>query len=131
MIPKCVLFIGDNSNFASLVKLILQQHQGNWQILTVSDAKQGLICAEVEQPNVIILDISRSDGNELNGLEIHRLLKSNSFTRMIPVICVIPLETDSEISEFQITEDITTVTRPFVNSELVTKLSKVSGDREQ
>ena len=76
MIPKCVLSIGNNEYCITLLKLI-SQYEANLQILAVSDGKQGIAYAQLERPDLILLDIAMPRIHGLDGLDVHRLLKCN------------------------------------------------------
>ena len=48
-----VLIIDDDIDFITLVKFVLE-YDTNWNILTISDGRQGIAQAQLQQPNVIL-----------------------------------------------------------------------------
>lgn len=114
MIPKCVLSISNNEYCITLLKLIAQ-YEANLQILAVSDGKQGIAYAQLERPDLILLDIAMPRINGLDGLDVHRLLKCNLLTCTIPIILVKPASLSLEKLELQLTEDVEIITNPFID----------------
>lgn len=76
-----ILLIDDDPAARYVFKQFLSEIPIN--IIEAADGRQGMVLAEAEKPDCIILDISLP---ELNGFEVLSLLKNNSKTNDIPVI---------------------------------------------
>lgn len=113
-----ILLIDDDPDFNSLVKFILQ-HDTNWTILTASDGQKGFELAKLQQPNVIFIDIVMP---KLNGLDVYRLLKSDSNTCDIPIVFITAMTRMERIIKAQVTEDIEVIVKPF---DIMTLASEV------
>ena len=121
MIPKCVLLIDDDDDFTTLMELIFEKDP-DWQIITAIKAKEGIFKAQLEQPDVILLDIMMPN---LNGLDVYKILKSDLTTCTIPIIFVTSMTPLAEILEWQITEDVEVITKPFDILELPNQLNEL------
>ncbi|VEP14863.1 hypothetical protein H1P_2920008 [Hyella patelloides LEGE 07179] len=109
MSDKTVLVIDDNPDFNILVKFVLE-HDTNWNILTASDGEEGVAQAQLQQPNLILLDVIMPN---LNGLDVYRLLKTHPTTCFIPIVFVTAMPEIAKIIKLQIAEDIEIVIKPF------------------
>lgn len=115
---KTVLIIDDDDDFNTLVNFVLK-HDTDWEIVTTSDGKKGVIQAQVQQPSVILLDIVMPNQN---GLDIYNLLKSDPRTCSIPIIFVTAMVQMERIIKLQIAEEIEVITKPF---DIMTLASRV------
>ncbi len=116
-----VLIIDDDIDFNTLVKFVLE-YDTNWNILTISEGRQGIAQAQLQQPSVILLDLVMP---MLNGLDIYSLLKSNAATCSIPIIFVTAMIQMREIVKSQITEDIEVIIKPFDIMKLAQQIDDV------
>ena len=78
-----ILVIDDVDDNLNLLKMMFDNSK--IRILTSNNAKDGIIIAETELPNIILMDI-RMDG--IDGFEAAKLLKKNNKTNQIPIIAV-------------------------------------------
>lgn len=78
-----VLYIEDNPQNMRLVRKILV-HAG-YQVLEAESGTSGLELAEIENPDLILMDINLPD---IDGLEATARLKKNSKLSHIPVIAL-------------------------------------------
>lgn len=109
MISKSLLVIDDDGDFNYLVKFILE-HDTDWKIMTALGGEEGVALAQLQQPEVILLDMVMPN---LSGLDVYHLLKSNPTTCSIPIIFVTAMVRMEPIIRAQITEDIEVITKPF------------------
>jgi PAS domain S-box-containing protein len=79
--PLRILLIDDDLTVLAILRYILEQEQ--YSILEASCGRQGLCCAQAEQPDLILLDINMPD---LSGFEVCKRLKANQETSEIPII---------------------------------------------
>ncbi|KKU79756.1 MAG: Two-component response regulator [Parcubacteria group bacterium GW2011_GWA2_47_7] len=94
METKKILSIEDDEFLSSLVsgKLI----ESGFSVITAGTGKDGLAKAELEHPNLILLDIMLPD---MGGFEILQSLKANPATKDIPVIILSNLGGRDEIEK--------------------------------
>jgi CheY-like chemotaxis protein len=78
-----ILVIEDNEQNMYLCTFILKNH--NHTVLQAYDGHAGIDMAQREMPDLIILDIQLPG---LDGYAVAQVLKSNSQTRLIPVVAV-------------------------------------------
>ncbi len=109
-----ILIIDDDVDTLRLVGLMLQK-QG-YQILAAADGMQGLSTAETENPDVIILDVMMP---EMDGYEVSRRLRENSFTSHIPILMfTAKTQLDDKVTGFEAGAD-DYLTKPTHPSELI------------
>jgi len=76
-----ILIIDDDMDTLKLVGLMLQK-QG-YQIVAATNGPQGLAQAEVENPDLILLDVMMP---EMDGYEVARRMRANPFTASTPIL---------------------------------------------
>ncbi len=78
-----ILNVDDDATNRYLLTKILSR--AGYEIKEASGGKEALEKAEIEQPNLIILDVNLPD---INGYEVCKQLKSNPITNFIPILSV-------------------------------------------
>ncbi len=81
--PK-VLMIDDNKEICRLMKEYLEK-TGKYEVTIFIDARMGVHYAQIEKPDVILLDLMMPD---MDGTEAAEALLDNDTTRDIPIIFV-------------------------------------------
>lgn len=114
MVIQNLLLIDDDNSCNSLVKFVLEQDT-DWQILTTTDGQEGIAKAQLEQPDIILLDIMMPN---VNGLDVYKTLKSDSYTSNIPIIFITAMTPIAPILQSQITEEVDVIIKPFDVIEL-------------
>jgi CheY-like chemotaxis protein len=109
MSTKQLLLIDDNEDNRTLVKFALETHTG-WEVSTASDGIKGITKAELERPDVILLDLLMPG---LDGLTVYEVLKSNLFTCTIPIIFMTALTQEKVLAELENTLADGVITKPF------------------
>lgn len=82
MTAKQILVI-DNEQYIQEVTQICLETVASWQVSVASSGKEGLIKAEAQQPDAILLDVMMPD---MDGLTTFQKLQANPATEHIPVI---------------------------------------------
>ncbi len=82
MTTRCILVIDDEADIREIAKASLQITK-NWQVLTAVSGHEGLMIAQTQQPDAILLDVMMP---EVDGLKTLKLLKDDQKTQHIPVI---------------------------------------------
>jgi CheY-like chemotaxis protein len=79
---KRVLVIDNESYIQEITKICLETVT-DWQVITASSGREGIVKAETEQPDAILLDVMMPD---MDGLTTFANLHASALTQGIPVI---------------------------------------------
>ncbi|MDD4033676.1 MAG: response regulator, partial [Bacteroidales bacterium] len=90
--PKILAIDIINSDLPAL-KTIVSKTFPNAELKIAQDANEGLRLCHFEKPDVVLLDISRS---EMNGFEICSKIKSEDSIKHIPVLMITAARTEKE-----------------------------------
>lgn len=82
MTAKLILVIDDEDDIREVAQLCLET-VGGWQVITANGGKEGLIKAENEHPDAILLDVMMP---QIDGLTTFHKLQANAATKNIPVV---------------------------------------------
>ncbi|MBD0263220.1 MAG: response regulator [Tolypothrix sp. Co-bin9] len=82
MIAKQILVIDDEDDIRKLIQTCLEI-MGGWKVLTATSGSEGLLLAQLSQPDAILLDVMMPD---MDGLATFENLQANQLTKHIPVI---------------------------------------------
>jgi CheY-like chemotaxis protein len=88
-----VLVIDDEADFCYFVKKNLIQN-GQFDVISATNGKDGLELAENELPDIILLDLFMPD---MPGEDVAAALKENTATADIPILFVTALATNDDI----------------------------------
>jgi CheY-like chemotaxis protein len=77
-----ILVIDDEEHIREVTQLCLEMI-GGWEVITASSGNEGLVKAEITQPDAILLDVMMPD---MDGTTTFRQLRTNQATQHIPVI---------------------------------------------
>lgn len=102
---KKILIIDDERDFCLFVKLNFEL-DSDYEVIIAVDGKEGLLAAQKEEPDLILLDLSMPG---ISGQEVLKRLKENSKTRSIPVLILTAMdnkELKSKISESSVSDFI-------------------------
>lgn len=81
--PNKILIIEDDPTSLRLIEYALKQH--GYQVLTTLNGLEGIITAQKEEPDLIVLDIMLPG---IDGFEVCRRLHSGSQTADIPILII-------------------------------------------
>lgn len=117
---KRILFVEDEADMLEMVSFRLEQK--GYEIIAVTNGKEDLDKARKEKPDLILLDLMLP---EKSGYEVCRTLKSDTQTKVIPIII---LTARASITEEQLCYECGTddyITKPFAPDDLVTRIKKL------
>jgi two-component system alkaline phosphatase synthesis response regulator PhoP len=123
MTVKRILLIDDEDDIREVAQLCLET-VGGWQVITADCGTEGLIKAENEQPDAILLDVMMP---ELDGPATFQALQKNPATKDIPVILLTAKVQASEQRRFSELGVKAVFAKPFDPLSLATDLSMVLG----
>ena len=121
MATKQLLLIDDHKDTQTLIKFVLQTNT-DWKIIVASDGVEGITKAELERPDVILLDFMMPD---LDGLAVYEILKSNLFTGSIPIIFTTAMVHPKAIARLENTQAKGIITKPFDFLNLHLQIAKI------
>jgi CheY-like chemotaxis protein/DNA-binding CsgD family transcriptional regulator len=115
--PRTILIIDDKQDNLRLLVNILKNQA--YRVRPIRNAFQGLMVAQQEVPDLILLDIKMP---EIDGYEVCRRLKADDQTRDIPVIFLSALEeVGDKLQAFQVGA-VDYVSKPFQEVELLARI---------
>lgn len=109
MTTKRLLLIDDNEDNRTLIEFALGINP-EWEVLTAANGIDGIITAENERPDVILLDFIMPD---LDGLTVCEILKNNLFTCSIPVIFMTAMTQENVLERLEDTMAEGIIIKPF------------------
>ena len=106
---KLILIIDDEEDVREIARMGLEM-AANWQVITAASGAEGLNLAQIQQPEVILLDLMMP---EWDGKETLKKLKNQSDTASIPVI-LMTAKTQKAIAKELVNLDLAgVITKPF------------------
>lgn len=123
MTAKRVLVIDDEDDIREVAQLCLEM-VGGWEVTTAASGTEGLIKAESEHPDAILLDVMMPG---LDGPATFQKLQVNSATKDIPVIFLTAKVQASEQRNFAELGVQAVLAKPFDPLTLATELANVLG----
>jgi putative two-component system response regulator len=115
-IPDILIVDDEPANLQVLTGILKQK---GYKVRPASSGLQALQGAEIEQPDLILLDINMPD---MNGYEVCKKLKENNYLKEIPVIFISALnETIDKIKAFS-AGGVDYVTKPFHIEEVLSRV---------
>jgi CheY-like chemotaxis protein len=109
IIPKHVLLIDDNAHIQQIVQATLE-HLTTWSVSVASSAREGIAKAELELPDVILMDYMMP---EINGVDCLKQLRLNPTTEAIPVLFITAYQSLTESRRFQAMGAVGAIAKPF------------------
>jgi CheY-like chemotaxis protein len=122
---KKILIVDDQVEVRELVQVTLEI--GDYQILTAENGQQAIEIAQVEQPDIILMDIMMP-GSRVDGLEACRRLKANPATADITIVMLSAKGQESDISAGEAAGADDYFTKPFSPIALIEKVEQVIGE---
>ncbi|MCB0166244.1 MAG: response regulator [Anaerolineae bacterium] len=115
--PQTILIIDDEQDNLRLLVNILKNQ--SYAVRPIRNAYQGLMIAQQEAPDLILLDIKMP---EVDGYEVCRRLKADEQTRDIPIIFLSALDdVGDKLQAFQV-GGVDYVSKPFQEIELLARI---------
>ncbi|MEZ2236914.1 response regulator [Microcoleus sp.] len=121
MSAKQILVIDDEKNLCSVIQACLE-HLGGWAVLIARNGNEGLLVAETQLPDAILLDVMMPD---MDGLTLFSLLQNNAATRMIPVIFLTAKVQALDLSEFADLGVAGVIAKPFDPLKLAQQVAEI------
>lgn len=121
MSTKRILVIDDEKNLCTIIKTCLE-YLGGWQVLTSTEASNGLLLASTQLPDAILLDVIMPN---INGLTVLTALQSHPRTRTIPVILLTAKVQMQDLKQYAQLSIAGVITKPFDPLKLAAQMAEV------
>ena len=118
-IKKKVLIVDDEPNVRRLLHTILSK---NFEVFEGEDGKQAIEIANIQQPDVILMDMIMP---RMDGLTACHVIKNDPATKSIPIIMVTAIGFELNIKLSQQMGANAYVTKPFTPNDLLDKIEQV------
>ncbi|OUL25644.1 two-component system response regulator [Nostoc sp. RF31YmG] len=119
MTTKRILVV-DNEEYIQEVAKICLETVAAWEVMTVSSGKEGIIKAEVWQPDAILLDVMMPD---MDGIATFEKLQANAATKDIPVILLTAKIQAADRRRYAQMGMASAIAKPFNPLELATQIA--------
>jgi len=114
MARKKILIIDDEEDMANILSFRLDSL--GYEIITANNGLEGLEKAQLEKPNLILLDIMMP---KINGFEVLRRLKENPVTKYTPVIMLTGRGESESLFKAEELGSTDYIIKPFESQELL------------
>ncbi|MCU0547015.1 MAG: response regulator [Oscillatoriaceae cyanobacterium Prado104] len=123
MTAKSILVIDDEKNLCSVIQACLES-LGGWRVLIAREASEGLLLAETQLPDAILLDVMMPD---MDGVTLFKALQGKAATRGIPVILLTAKVQSLDLSEFSELGVAGVIAKPFDPLMLAQQVADILG----
>ena len=123
MTVKHILIIDDEEDIQEVARLALEL-VGGWQVSTAGSASEGLLLAEVRQPDAILLDVMMPN---IDGITTFHKLQANPATEQIPVILLTAKVQSTEQRQFAQLSVTGIIAKPFKSMHLANQVAELLG----
>ncbi len=123
MATKRILVVDNEEYIQEVAKISLETVAG-WEVLTASSGLEGIKKAEIDQPDVILLDIMMP---EMDGMTTLSKLQANPATQAIPVIFLTAKVQASDRLRYAQMGMTTAIAKPFNPLELAREIANALG----
>jgi CheY-like chemotaxis protein len=123
MANKSILIIDDEDDIREVAQLTLEA-VGGFEVFTAESGSEGIIKAEIEQPDAILLDVMMP---EMDGITTFKNLQANPLTSNIPVILLTAKVQASDQRRFAELGITGMVPKPFDPMTLTNQVVEVLG----
>jgi CheY-like chemotaxis protein len=124
---KRILIIDDEAIIREVVQSCLEELAG-WEVVTAKSGQEGLIKADREKPDAIVLDMMMP---EMDGLLFLDRLRANSQTRSIPVFLVTVREEFTDRRWMNKLNLAGVLAKPFDPFQLIEQIAAVLGQTDE
>jgi len=107
--PKRILVIDDEANVRIVVQTCLET-LGGWEVLLAASGQEGLLLAQTERPDAILLDVMMPG---MDGVAFVRGLQANPELQAIPVIFLTAKAELTQPRQFQALGVRGAIAKPF------------------
>jgi CheY-like chemotaxis protein len=123
MPEKRILVIDDEINLCTVIQACLE-NLGGWETLTALSGKEGVVIAQTQQLDAILLDVMMPD---MDGLTLFEELRNDSATQAIPVILLTAKVQSTDMAQFAKLGVAGVIAKPFDPLMLAEQVASMLG----
>jgi DNA-binding response OmpR family regulator len=121
-----ILVVDDEDDILNFLELVL--HEKGYDVVTASGGQDALTRAQIEKPDLVLLDIMMP---QMDGWEVLRLLRVDEETSQIPV-AMLSARTEAKDRVQGLQEGaVDYICKPFSLSELLSKIESIFAQQEE
>lgn len=121
METKRILVIDDDDGVRDVIQISLEVVAG-WDVLTATCGSEGLVLAQTQQPDAILLDVMMPD---MDGATTFKSLQTSPRTAKIPTILLTAKAQMSEKQKLMALGVTGVITKPFEAMDLVHQICTI------
>ena len=121
MTTRRILIIDDEEAILAVAKLSLKM-VAEWDVVTATSGPEGVIKAEAEQPEAILLDVMMP---QMDGISTFKQLQANAKTQAIPVILLTAKAQAMEQRQYKQIGVKGVITKPFNSLTLANQMAEL------
>ncbi|MGB6298531.1 MAG: response regulator [Rivularia sp. (in: cyanobacteria)] len=118
---KKILIIDDDEDILEVAQLTFEA-VSSWQVFTAISGNEGIIIAQAEQPDAILLDVMMP---KMDGIATLDGLQSNPNTQKIPVILLTAKVQYTDKQKFATLKIAGTIAKPFDPMQLTFQVEEI------
>ncbi|MEM1392219.1 MAG: response regulator [Cyanobacteria bacterium P01_A01_bin.80] len=118
---KKILIIDDDEDILEVAQLTFEA-VSNWQVFTATSGSEGIIKAQSEQPDAILLDVMMP---KMDGIATFNQLHSNPITQNIPVILLTAKVQSIDKQRFAALQIAGIIAKPFDPMQLTNQVEEI------
>jgi CheY-like chemotaxis protein len=123
MTVKRILIIDDEPSIREVAQICLET-VANWEVIIAASGQEGLVKAEAEQPDAILLDVMMPD---MDGFTTLKKLQENPATANLPVILLTAKVQPSDRLHYKELGLKAAIAKPFEPLKLADEIAQVLG----
>ncbi|BAY26394.1 response regulator receiver protein [Calothrix sp. NIES-2100] len=123
MSKKRILLIDDEKSLATVIQACLE-NLADWTVLKAESGREGLIKAQTEKLNAILLDVMMPD---LDGFTVLQELKNNPTTQGIPVMLITAKVEPTKHDQYAKLGIVGVINKPFDPLKLAEQVAGLLG----
>ena len=116
------LVVDDNAAIRDIVRLTLERSGLGLSVVIAEDGQRALELAEVERPDIVILDVQMPS---MDGFEVCRRLRSDVRTAFVPVLLLTAQTDEESVAQGFAAGADDYVTKPFRRRDLLTRIRRM------
>lgn len=120
MANEKVLIVEDEVILLEILKIRLEKE--NFSIVTAESAKDGIIKAMAEKPDLLLVDIMMP---EMDGVEMIKIIHSTSDFKHVPIIVISALGRESDIKRAMDAGAEDYIVKPYTFDDLIKRMRKL------
>jgi len=118
---KKILIIDDDEDILEVAQLTFEA-VSSWQVFTATSGSEGIVKAQVQQPDAILLDVMMP---KMDGVATFHQLQSNPATQNIPVILLTAKVQSIDKKRFATLEVAGIIAKPFDPMQLTNQVEEI------